>query len=606
MFRSALAALSGLLFALCSTSVDAACPAIEAEATSIAALRDTDPARGVSRGEIALEQARTATPPCAIGEAMVLSAIGNNLHILGRNNEAAERYRQALEILPTDATPAQVATVHRGAGVALAEIESYEPALEHYLIALSASRDAGDVLEAAKTAGNIGNLYNALGQLDRSREYHTQALREFEAVDFKPGIAGTLINLGALSAKFASAAQEAGDVAEERRENEDLREHNERALALFTELGNERGIAYASSNIGLALERMGDPAQSLVHLERALMLRRQIGDVHGEINSHSTMAGTLIRLDRFDEARSHLDRADALVPDDNFGLALAIAQPRVDLAEARGDFREALRWQREVTRLHSAMSSEDNNARVADLQSRFDSDQQAREIALLRSDAEVRSLELERQHTLQKVGLIISALVAVLIAVLYSRLRLGRITARELQRAARTDPVTELANRRFMIERIEHEIQRVRRSGRPFTLLMIDVDRFKAINDDHGHGIGDAVLIGIGRRMTGHLRAQDTLARWGGEEFLALLPDTDGAGGLVAAEKLRAAVTSEPLSINDLRIALSVTIGVADYGAGMSVDDCVRAADQAMYAGKREGRDRSVLHRSGSTLSPVT
>ncbi len=535
-------------------------------------------------------------PACAVGEVMLLTAIGMNLHILGRNGEAAERYREALDKLPDDATPAQVATVHRGIGVIYADVESYESALDHYLIALSASQAAGDTLEAAKTAGNIGNLYSALGQLDRSRSFHTQALAGFERADFKPGIAGTLTNLGALSAKLATAAGESGDAEQEHIENQRVLRDNERALALFAELGNERGIAYAASNIGLALERLGEAAQALTHHEHALALRQRIGDVHGEINSHVTMASTLIDLGRLDEAHTHLDNAEALVPENNLGLSLAVAQARVELAEADGDFRDALRWQREVTRLHAALSREDNNARVADLQSRFDSDQQSREIALLRSNAEVQSLELERQITLQKVALIIGALLLVMFAVLYSRLRLGRITARELSRTARTDPVTGFPNRRLIVERIEQEIHRAERSGHPFSLIMADIDRFKTINDQHGHGVGDAVLVEIAKRLSGQLRNQDTLARWGGEEFLILLPDTRIGGALAAAEKLRASASAEPLLIQGTPISLSITFGLTEHAVGMSLDDCVRAADQAMYEGKRAGRDRVVAH----------
>lgn len=574
-----------------------ACPELETEAADVTALRDADPAAGLARGETALASAQTRQPRCPAGEAMLLSAIGSNLHILGRNREAVDRYEQALALLPEDATPAQQAIVHRGAGVALADIEAYETALEHYLTALAASRSAGDTLEAAKTAGNIGNLYSTLGQLDRSREYHEQALRDFEAADFKPGIAGTLINLGALAAKFADGAKEAGDASRERRENRRLRDYNRRALDLFTELGNERGIAYAASNIGLALERLGEPEQALAQHERALALRQRIGDVHGEINSNVTMASTLIRLGRYGEAQSQLDQAQARLPAGNLGLSSIIAERRVELAEARGDFREALRWQREITRLHTALATEDHSARVAELERRFDNEQQAREIELLRTNAEVRELQLGRQRLLLHVGLAVAVLLILLFVVLVSRMRLGRRITRELERAARTDAVTGLANRRHMIERIEYEIQRARRSDRPFVLLMADIDRFKTINDRYGHGVGDAVLIEIAQRLGRRLRTQDTLARWGGEEFLILLPDTDLAGGRVLAEQLRAAVGTEPMTVDADPLILSVSLGVAEYAPGMSVDECVNDADKAMYAGKRAGGDRVVAYR---------
>ncbi len=572
------------------------CPALEAEAAAVLALRDDNPVQGLARGEAALAEVAMLDQACAIGEALLLSAIGANLHILGRNPESVEHHRRALERLPSDAGPSQIAAVHRGAGVALVDSESYELALSHYLIALAASRDGGDTLEAAKTAGNIGNLYSTLGQLERARSYHQEALRDFAAVGFRQGTAGTLINLGALAAKFALDAQASGDSERERRENERLRDYNLEALAIFTELGNDRGVAYAESNIGLALERLGDPERALVHHQRGLALRERIGDANGRINSHVTMTSALIRLGRYDVAQQQLDQAEGLLTQGNHGLAATIANQRVELAEARGDFRDALHWQREVTRLNAELANDEHNSRVAELQERFDSDQRLREIDLLRSNAIVNDMQLQRRTLLLAVSLILGALLAILFVVLYSRFRLGRLTARELQSMARTDAVTGLANRRHMTERIEHEKLRSRRSGRPFTLLMVDIDRFKVINDRYGHGIGDAVLVEVAQRMQAEVRGQDMLARWGGEEFLVVLPDTDMIGACVVAEKLRLAVSSVPMAIpdQDLPIALSVTIGVAECTPDVSIDDCVKVADEAMYVGKRGGRDQVV------------
>lgn len=572
------------------------CPVLEAEAAVVLALRDDSPAQGLARGEAALAQVATLDPACPVGEAMLLSAMGANLQILGRGREAVEHHRRALERLPVDAGFARIAAVHRGAGVAFADSESYELALSHYLIALTASRDGGDTLEAAKTAGNIGNLYSTLGQLDRARSYHEEALRDFEATGFRQGTAGTLVNLGALAAKFALDAQASGDAPRERREYQRVRDYNLQALTIFRELGNDRGVAYAESNIGLALEHLGDPAGALAHHLRGLALRERIGDVYGQVNSHVTMTSALIRLNRYDEAQQQLELAEGLLTQGNHGLASAIANRRVDLAEARGDFRDALRWQREVTRLNAELASDDHNSRVAELQERFDSDQRLREIDLLKSNAIVNDMQLQRRTLLLTVSLAIGVLLVILFAVLYSRLRLGRLTARELQSMVRTDAVTGLANRRHMMERIENEKLRSRRSRRPFTLLMVDIDRFKMINDKYGHGIGDAVLVEVAQRMQAQVRGQDMLARWGGEEFLVVLPDTDMTGACVVAEKLRLAVSSIPMKIpdQDLPISLSVTIGVAECAPDISVDECVKVADEAMYVGKRGGRDRVV------------
>jgi diguanylate cyclase (GGDEF)-like protein len=591
--------LLAMLIGLTGTAAVAAasCPELEEQARAIAAQRDIDPALGVERGEAALAQARLRAVPCPVGEAMLLSATGSNLHILARNREAVERYQEALALLAApEATPAQLATVHRGAGVALADIDAFDEALGHYLQALSASQAAGDTLEAAKTAGNIGNLYNTLGELERSRQYHQHALDGFQAIGFKPGIAGTLVNLGSLAAKFASGAEEAGRDDEARTENERLRELNEEALALFTELGNERGIAYASNNIALALDRLGEPGQALAFHQRALALRERIGDQHGVINSRVTLAASLIALGRLEQARAELELAgQAHDQIDNLGLGLQIAQQRVALAEAAGDFREALRWQREATAQHVAMAAQNQATRVAELQARFDSDQQAREIELLRATAEVRELELQRQRLILQSAIVLGILLLGVFALLVSRLRLGRISARKLELVARTDPLTGLSNRRDIIERIELERTRSLRSGRPFALVMADIDQFKAINDEHGHGIGDRVLIEVAQRLRVRVRGQDTVARWGGEEFLLLLPDTDLGGAAALSEQLRATVAGKPCAIDGEAIALSLTLGVCQFRSGMSLDECVQVADEALYAGKRAGRNRVVL-----------
>src|SRR5690606_16358086 len=122
-----------------------------------------------------LADARALSPPCPAGEAMLLGGIASNLHILGRNDEAVRDYGQAIALLDTG-TPAQRAFLHRGLGVALLELESYELALEHALIALEASEVAGDTIGSAKTAGNIGNLYNSIGEFELARDYHGRSL----------------------------------------------------------------------------------------------------------------------------------------------------------------------------------------------------------------------------------------------------------------------------------------------------------------------------------------------------------------------------------------------------------------------------------------------
>jgi diguanylate cyclase (GGDEF)-like protein len=164
----------------------------------------------------------------------------------------------------------------------------------------------------------------------------------------------------------------------------------------------------------------------------------------------------------------------------------------------------------------------------------------------------------------------------------------------ELEAAARTDALTALPNRRAMGEKLADECVRSLRAGNSFVVILTDVDYFKRVNDSHGHETGDVLLVEVARRLRGSLRGQDAVARWGGEEFLILLPDTDRAGGLLVAEKLRQAIAERPMQHRALEVDVRMTFGVAAWLRGEDVERTIARADAALYQGKAEGRDRVV------------
>jgi diguanylate cyclase (GGDEF)-like protein len=162
-----------------------------------------------------------------------------------------------------------------------------------------------------------------------------------------------------------------------------------------------------------------------------------------------------------------------------------------------------------------------------------------------------------------------------------------------ITRLAVTDELTGLANRRRFMELLRQEVQRARRYGRPLTLLMIDLDRLKQINDEYGHAAGDAMLRGVAECMRNNLRATDRPARLGGDEFAALLPETARAEGLVIAERIRANVEKFRTQVNSTVIHSTVSIGVASRAAGEVGDlpSFIHLADDALYQAKTGGRN---------------
>ncbi|TVQ31469.1 MAG: diguanylate cyclase, partial [Wenzhouxiangella sp.] len=488
--------------------------------------------------------------------------------------------------------PAVLAVLNRGAGVVLADLEAHDRALQHYLDSMAASERLGDTVEEGKTASNIGNLYNILGDLEAARDYHLRALDRFERMDWPMGVAGASINLGSVEGKLGERAARAGQEEAARRANQALLDHNARALEIFQALDNRRGIAYASNNLGTALDRLGQPEQAMAYHNTALELRREIGDVFGVIQSLMTMADSNRALGELEQAGQLLDEAEAELPEGQLSLAVELAERRVRLAEAGEDFRQALAFQREVTRIRSEMHEEESVRSVQELRVAFDAEQQEQEIELLRSEALIAELRAQRQRLLFQVSVSIGLLLVALILLLYGRYRLRVRANRELHRAANTDTLTGLANRREVSRQIEAGIEHNRQSGEPFALILADIDDFKPINDRLGHTAGDAVLVHLARILTETVRGRDVVARWGGEEFLLYLPSTELMAARKVAQNLSDAVKRMPLEIDGEQIALTLTFGVTEFGAGDTAESAIAAADQAMYRGKQRGKNQ--------------
>jgi diguanylate cyclase (GGDEF)-like protein len=166
---------------------------------------------------------------------------------------------------------------------------------------------------------------------------------------------------------------------------------------------------------------------------------------------------------------------------------------------------------------------------------------------------------------------------------------------KRLNNLASTDPVTNLANRRTMLSRINQEKIRLERTGEAFSLIMIDIDNFKVVNDEYGHDAGDFVLVTLAAIINFIIRKQDHVARWGGDEFLVFLPETGVTGARVVAEKIRARILTTPFIYREMDMPVTVTLGVSECDVDAGIGNCIRKADIALYAGKQAGKNRVTL-----------
>ncbi len=169
-----------------------------------------------------------------------------------------------------------------------------------------------------------------------------------------------------------------------------------------------------------------------------------------------------------------------------------------------------------------------------------------------------------------------------------------------LSKSAVTDELTGALNRRGVLTDLDNELARCRRFRHGLAVLMIDIDHFKSINDTHGHACGDEALRSVVRALQSMLRTTDILGRFGGEEFLVLLPELDEQGALIAAERLRAKVAANVVEFEGKRLSPTISLGLALHAADETGDRLIARADEALYAAKRNGRNRVELAVSES------
>jgi diguanylate cyclase (GGDEF)-like protein len=161
----------------------------------------------------------------------------------------------------------------------------------------------------------------------------------------------------------------------------------------------------------------------------------------------------------------------------------------------------------------------------------------------------------------------------------------------KIQHQAATDGLTGLVNYKTFYEILEKELWRTRRYGGPISLIMVDIDNLKKINDAHGHHAGDKVIREISQKIKGCIRQIDTAARYGGDEFAMILPNTSLADAVIAAERMVDSVSDSPITWENEQIALSISVGVGEYDAQSSPEDITSHSDQALYMAKQAGKN---------------
>jgi diguanylate cyclase (GGDEF)-like protein len=595
-----------------------------------AALYQTDrPARAVAAGAEALRLLGGGPddPPRAALRVAAQADVAMAYVWLGRYDSAATAAQSARALAARRGDRLGVAHALGSLGALAQRQGDPERAARHLEEALTLQRAARADSAAASTLNFVGFIYATdLADYDRALSYQLESLRIRERLGHPGPLATTLNSLGVVYGRL--------------REYDRAHAYYARALATHRALGDSGGTTRAAatlSNMGDLRLEQGDPAGALAHHRESLRLREAVGDRWSRSLGHRNVGLALLALGRRDAAQTAVAAALRLGEGTaNRGLAvrnqLALAaverahgRPRAaeraaaaaralaaamgsreltrrawealaDAQEAGGRPAEALASYRHFKAISDSVLNADMGRRVAALEERSAGERRERQVEQLRHAHALSALQA-RERAAQR-----NALGAVALALALAGAAAYRRRSREARRAealSLTDPLTGARNRRYVRERAAHA------GGAPAAYLLVDVDHFKQVNDTHGHGAGDRVLAELAGVLQRACGPDDTVVRWGGEEFLVLCAAAGRDVG-AAAERLRAAVAAHTMTLDggaSLRVRCSIGYALVPRAAGAARwgwEAGVALADHALYAAKQRGRDAWVGYAPGT------
>ena len=538
-------------------------PAARAEA--LVALATTLARTGeAERALVLAEEARTLAVSLSDPRlvAAALHAIARCHFYLADCMHALELLLQAARAYQEQGALVEAATVLAGVGLCQHRLGAQEDAVASLLRALDAAREHG--LTALET-----NLHNSLGSALLAAGRSEDAARHLATGVELARLRRDDSLLTKLEQNRALVALHRGDAAEGAAAAGHYATGHElarQALALARSEGNRYDEAHCLGLVGAILRRLGRDRDAIAALEATLVLAEQLDEAH-------VYAATLLELGRLavagdpDLARHRYTKAIELAERINARNLIADACAELStLCERCGDTATALAHYKRFHAVREAQLTTARQHATKAGQLWIDFQQATRQATRYREEAKVLAEDkVELTHKAEALAI-----------------------------AAQQDPLTGLLNRRGFEARIAEIVAASDADGTPLTVALIDIDRFKVINDTCSHPVGDVVLRRVGRMIRTHCRATDLAVRFGGDEFLLVFAGADTVEAGLALHRLKTSVDACPWASHAEGLSVTVSIGLAGRPQGGRIDEAIAAADRALYAAKDGGRDRIV------------
>jgi diguanylate cyclase (GGDEF)-like protein len=518
----------------------------------------------------------------------VLNCQGETLQTVGENNQARDLYAQAAVIATQTHDDQMLAEVLFSSGYLRGLRGEYAAGLSELRRAQSLFEQQQMPQHALAALDSIAIIYNRMGDYSEAAHLYERALDAQHKAGLKREEAVTLHNLGRAH--------------ENLQEWEAARSAFAASLDLSRQLDYVRGQAYAWRGLATVANAQGNPNIAMTLLDRAVEAQMHTPDARLLAQIELARGVALHELKRLKESAAVLVQALAVFRQtDSLGELAATYDALAAVDADLGDWRDAFDYRTLAQTTSTRLLRNQLDQRFATLKVEFDTAAREQENALLTRENAANGKALSQQLKASNLRTAVIVLTALLLAVLVWLALYQRRSTQRLRALAMTDELTGVPNRRAVLALLA---QLLRRSGTPTSILIMDIDHFKSINDRHGHLIGDETL----RSMTANLReavAEPALfGRLGGEEFAVVLPATDLEQAIAIAERLRERVMRIDLSrwLGERRITVSIGIATS-VPTRDTISIMLRRADAALYAAKDAGRNCVRTHANAEEQS---
>lgn len=381
----------------------------------------------------------------------------------------------------------------------------------------------------------------------------------------------------------------------------------EEAVRIARNAGSVRIEAQILGSLSDELLRAGKPREALAAVERALPVMRRFNDRRNLPVMLHNGGLARVRLGQLAQGKADLEAALQLWEQAKARARIETAlNESADALAAVGDVKAALEHFHRATKLREQIDSDTRDAVLGQLKERFRTEAGQRDLELAERENSLKTARLGNQTLMQRVWMLASFMLAMAAGVLVVQLRRTRLANLQLRRSeallkvqSERDPLTGLANRRHFREALAAR-EDDKSHGFSGGLILLDVDHFKRVNDEHGHAVGDAVLVEVAHRLSACVRAGDVACRWGGEEFLLHTPALSGDALETLALRVLGEIGNRPFKLADGR-EITVTMSMAyagfplpPHGTSLPWEQAVNLVDMALYSAKAMGRDRAV------------